>query len=130
MNIELLKEIRKNILKFPGQFNMLTYFASTDSVGDAATGCGTAACIAGWAIYLNKKKKKEDTTLESAVIPFDFVHDKAQRLLGIKNTKLFFDDRWPKPFCDDYMRADNKRDAARIAAKAIDDFIKTNEWTE
>lgn len=44
MNVKLLRKVKKQILSHPSKLDMSTYIAGK--------GCGTTACIAGWACVL------------------------------------------------------------------------------
>jgi hypothetical protein len=54
MNTQLLQKVKQNILDHPDQFYMGGFFSAYTANGKAG-GCGTAACIAGWAVYLHRR---------------------------------------------------------------------------
>lgn len=65
MNTKLLRRVQKAILAHPDQFEMWLLFQPTLYFNHdplalytmPAGGCGTAACIGGWAIHLAGKHK-------------------------------------------------------------------------
>lgn len=54
-NIELLTKVRDAIANEDAHFNMGSWFTD-DFVNHSKTACGTASCIAGWAIAIAKPK--------------------------------------------------------------------------
>lgn len=92
-----------------------------------AGGCGTAACLAGWAIHLDKKNKK----LVDSVVHNDAlsIADRARRILGLSELqadRLFYISSWPKRFTDAY-RGRSTKNRAIAAGKRIDYFIRTGK---
>lgn len=86
--------------------------------------CNTVGCIAGWTCILAGFKTQESLQGYG-------VQNKAEALLDIASweaQKLFYVDSWPQPFKADYLSPKTKTavQRARIAAKRIDYFIKTN----
>ncbi len=123
MNIKLLKTVRDAILANPRQFRMETFFSFYDSAGNPAPKCGTAACIAGWAIAIH-----DGTKLSVAADDAWNEHDNAKKHLGLTQKQadiLFYYEEWPHPFWERYEAAENVRAAAKAAADRIDLFIKT-----
>ena len=55
MNIELLKKIRSSIEENPSAFDQSTYGQERhrDRMRISPYGCNSAACIAGWAVYIS-----------------------------------------------------------------------------
>lgn len=107
MNTRLLHKVQKAILAEPRQFNMDTWFSYFDCEGKPPPGCGTAACIGGWAIALSKNL--------------------TPRVLGLtvgQADRLFVKYLWPTAYRT--RRAERTaKQYARNAAKRIDHFIKT-----
>ena len=129
MNTKKLLRIKASILKHPGQFVMHSYFSKLNSLGKQATGCGTAACIAGWAIANEYKDKtlKEVTTGDWRY--FIEPLEKAVQILDInlpQSYRLFNQDNWPDEFKDAWWEAKTAKQRAKVAADRIDFFIKTN----
>lgn len=142
LNLRLFERVKKNILKEPKQFFMDGLFGSIDGLGDfnedlpsEIPNCGTAACIAGHALFLNSKKKKisevDDPSTHGKL-------DEAAELLGIVDydgnadtslaEELFLAYRWDKDLFDKYKRFTEQGKwtaRAKVAVKAIDRFIKT-----
>lgn len=67
MNKALLRETAAKIEARPRQFNMSSFFSGNDSVGNEASHCGTACCIAGWGITLAKTKSKRPSDGEEFI---------------------------------------------------------------
>lgn len=137
MNIQLLEQIKQQILAEPLQFNMYDFFRRHDNEEyrkehrmPEIPNCGTAACTAGWAIAIvNNENPKQacERVLESQVSPS---YTAALHLgMDYHNAKmLFFTCNWPEPFQEDYRQAMVARDfpkCAQIACDRIDHFIKT-----
>lgn len=74
MNIEKLQTVRDAIANNPKHFDMLDFFgvecgfhdAIPETAEEYLTTCGTAACIAGYAIAIFKPKAQIDYTYPSA----------------------------------------------------------------
>jgi len=117
MNIKLLKQIRKQILKEPKQFYMGEWFTTVTETH--IPNCGTAACIGGWAIALAKKvnpAQAHDIFLRNTMLPEELLElecDEAER--------LFYTGNWPQEFTGGSTPAIK----AKKAAARIDHFIKT-----
>lgn len=137
MNVPLLQEIRARIVAEPDAFRMDVW------------SCGTAHCIAGWALVLNGMTVGNPE--EGAV--FQRLSDGrrpmpvAAELLGIghygpdnesfeetESDRLFCTYAWPSDFEERYESYDDddkngslvRRARAQIAAERIDHFIATN----
>lgn len=119
MNVRLLRRIQKQILKEPRQFQMWDVFS--DHADDfAIPNCGTAACIAGWAITITSKTNpaKAANIINS--------YRKAGTELGLEEWQadmLFNFGRWPAQF--QKTSREGTRAFARQAVRRIDHFIKT-----
>ena len=129
MNVELLLKIKGQILKEPKQFQMGQWFAkSLDDKTNDIPNCGTAACIGGWAMTIDRGMNPKET---DECFEVDFA-TKARNLLGLRYSQglnLFILNNWPENFRNTYLeavKASNLIEAARIAAKRIDHFIDTN----
>lgn len=139
MNIPMLKKVRAAILKRPRQFEMSSFFCKSllfDTDGDRtepASHCGTAACIAGWAIHIQTGLKTPQQTAEhhkplASVCPVDYYDEQGAMALGIdinESRKLFYASAWPCRFGDKYYSAKTATARAKIAAARINHFIKT-----
>lgn len=112
MNTKLLRRVRAKILRNPKELNMGRFF------------CGSAACIAGWAICLSDKKSPRTARAKEHGV----IDHKASMLLGISwiddSAKLFFVSHWPRKFSRAYDSARSHTARAKVAAKRIDYFIK------
>jgi hypothetical protein len=143
MNVELLQQIKAAILAEPLKFDMSAWFHA-----DQNSPCGTAACIAGWAVTIQMKAEK----LREARFAYDAgdgnegVERDGKKALGLTDQqayRLFFYDTWPVPFRHEYSEASgfwyddpvsgefvkgayvDRRVAAEVAARRIDHFIAT-----
>lgn len=131
MNVPMLKKVRAAILKRPRQFDMEGYFSSSlDFIEggrkEKPSHCGTAACIAGWAIHLEAGRDKLSETDANRDLG---AWDEGKQLLDIGERqawRLFIADHWPDKYKHKY---DNARATAKSRAKAaaarITHFIKT-----
>lgn len=132
MNIERLREVRAIVLAEPARFDMNDYVQSEP--------CGTACCIGGWgasiAGFIPKRVKGKkairglvDTALESGR-DCNAHHLAAMASLGISDfhqaERLFLVSDWPAVFRTAYRNAETRRARARIAAKRITHFIRTD----
>ena len=123
MNTRLLRKVQKAILDHPDQFCMDRWFSDCNSVDQPAGGCGTAACIGGWAVFLSSKKQK----LSFYDDDFD-AYGLARRALGLsvpQGGRLFSVGSWPAKFNKSFHSALTISHAAAVAAARIDHFIKT-----
>lgn len=129
----LWAEIKKAIIAHPDQFEMRDWFTTELRFPmrwveyQAAGGCGTAACIGGWAIHVAKKRKRLKTTAE---LVGDDARDDAAELLELSSEeveRVFFRGAWPVEFSEAYARARTPLQRARVAVKRINHFIKTGE---
>lgn len=119
MNVRLLRRIQKQILKEPRQFYQDAWFERAEGIPN----CGTAACIAGWAIALSKKM-----TPAKAIGKFKDPSKFGRRLLDLEkeqSEKLFYRENWPSKYGRLYSSSSIK-EKARTAVKRIDRFISTN----
>lgn len=139
INYPLLRQIRDEILKRPKQFEMSTWF----SKDPGAPMCVTTACIAGWAVTIDKSKPECISPLVGAksISPkfgngLDYlsgnVAHKMQRrgrqLLGLNSSQangLFMVSGWPDRFRRSHVSTASQEGRAKIAADRIDFFIKT-----
>lgn len=129
MNVKLLQKVKRAILKRPDQFEMQSWFQSNlyfyDDGYRVSGGCGTAACIGGWAQHLTLKSK---TLQQSKLKHVINVIPSPYELLAVTQSqgeRLFVDSAWPKKFRYGYRSATEPKERAEIAAKRIDHFIKT-----
>ena len=119
MNIELLERVKEAILANPQHFDMSCWGNLEKNNGGFT--CNSAACIAGWAVFLEKGIMLDNQDVES----------EAQRLLRLYDGEayqLFYDSNWPDEFEDRYRDAawaDNYAEIARAAAARIDRFLAT-----
>jgi hypothetical protein len=123
MNVKLLRKVKRYILAEPKRLFMASYFVRKYQYGEMLNGrdfakCGTAACIAGWTLLLNKL---DPYFVEAGA------HDTAADLLGINcdQALLLFEPRkWPEKF-EKGLNDDGKLSTAKVAAARIEHFIKT-----
>jgi hypothetical protein len=136
-NIRLLRRIQRAILNKSNQFQMSSLFSAYLDNCDRAGGCGTAGCIAGWALHLTSRNQRLDKTSVSRKGVNTLIRE-AGNLLGIPTVNqitawsqmkhpLFFAEEWPEPFATRYSNARTAKTMARIAASRIEHFIKTGK---
>lgn len=133
MNIPLLKRVKRAILKRPGQFEMGSFFADILSFNNGtkeipASRCGTAACIAGWAVHLSEEAKTLKDTCRAQSNRSDDIEERALDVLQLtpgEGHSLFYHRWWPEKFCLPYDKATSATTRAKVAAARIDWFIKT-----
>ena len=141
LNVKLLRKIKAHILEEPRRFFMEWYVATgrpgarrfTSRHADAADlpktvpPCGTAACIAGWAILLSEKKKADELDYNYSGDTVDIASDLIGLPFGYYPRQLFNNHGWPEPFSSQYKNAKTPRARAKIAAERIEHLIKTSE---
>lgn len=130
LNVELLERVKAHILEEPRRFEMASWAEHSD---DAP--CGTAACIAGWALILEKGARLLDdgvTLLYRNNRRILSEGNDAARLLGIDikiAMELFSVSRWPSDLEYEYLdleyddSLEGRQAKAEIAARRIDRFI-------
>lgn len=123
LNVRLLRRIQKQILKEPKQFDMSWWYTP----GEGVPNCGTAACIAGWAVALDKKinPREAHRLMGASIIP-----SRAENLLKLSDCQaraLFFTSYWPKEFKWKFNNAKTSRQEAKVAVARIEHLIKTGE---
>ena len=138
MNVAKLLAVKRQILKVPSQFGMTRYFFTDvnhfnnkyELKREKIPNCGTAGCIAGWAVAL---EEFQGSPAEAYKAYSRSPHRRAQFLLDlteIEAERLFYltpsaHESWPPQFREAYQAAKRLRDRARVAARRIDHFIKT-----
>jgi hypothetical protein len=125
LNVKLLRKIQKHILEEPKRLVMRDWiitkaegYKSFRNDAEEITKfpkCGTAACIAGWAVILSGDKITPGATLR--------VLDKARNLLKTEDDRLFFTMGWNPKLDAAYTAAKSAKKRAKIASKQIDQYI-------
>ncbi len=109
MNKELLYQIIDVIAKEPKTFDMSTW------------GCGTTACIGGWALRL---------THSTWLSVHEDIHLMARRVLELSDDearRLFYTKHWPESFKRDYVLCyANPEKQTDVAIRRIRHFIATD----
>lgn len=126
MNTKLLLEIKQDILEHPKRFRMDKFVVAIDSIAP----CGTAACIAGFAVIRNQERwwRGWAKTGRKLINKGENVQILAGQLLGLdeeQEERLFFTEYWPDKFREAYGMAETREHSAEIAAQRIDHFIAT-----
>jgi hypothetical protein len=128
LNVRLLRKIQRHILEEPKRFIMGDVIVREDPGVEILDDeliwkmpkCGTAACIAGWALLLSGKRGSDMS--------------KAAKLLGIEDpdtegydgdSALFYTSKWPAKFYNAWNVAKSNKARARVAVRRIEHFIKT-----
>ena len=126
MNTKLLRDVARHISEEPRRLDMERITKRGKEIKGEAPPCGTAACIAGWALLLTHDK--EITGYENG---FPVVNGRcldvvdAASLIGDEDHRLFFLSSWPKKFREPYAAAETPQQRAEIAVARIEHFIKT-----
>lgn len=126
MNIKLLRRVQKFLLAEPRRFDMCNWVQAAEySVLLEKPPCGTACCIAGAAVILDRKidPGKALAALNGVNIP-----NAARTALGLtfgQEDQLFYTGGWPQKFQDAYYQAKTPLQRAKIGVARIDRFIKT-----
>lgn len=103
INTTLLILIQDAIKAHPKHFDMRSWYRDTD--------CGTAACIAGWAIQFGSFFK--DTDIEHMQVKYEYPVDTsietgARRMLGMTSNqayRLFYSPAWiPEDRIEDWLK--------------------------
>lgn len=115
MNKPLLREVKAAILAQPDAFRMDTW------------SCGTAHCIAGWALLLRDIPLVADGWLTASEEPTGDVAQELLEITRLQRYALFSNHRWPYSFQRRYLCAETHRERAQVAAERIDHFLKTGE---
>jgi len=145
MNVEMLRKVKKEILKAPARFNMDFFGDSLDWAIESQDeekpsnvlgrpACKTQACIAGEACLVAGKAEFVPggglRTLESVGGFAETAQEilglgtaQAQRLFYMKDSGAF---GWPRRFEKEYIKARTPRARVLVAARRIEHFIKTN----
>ncbi len=121
MNTKLLNKVANAILDEPRMFDMGAWVNQ-----NANSPCGTTACIAGFAVAIDRKYKR----LRSLQIldSRDLIEDVAMKTLDIGSVarhRLFHRPNWPGIFKDASFAAKSREEAADIAFWRIQHFIAT-----
>lgn len=140
--VHRLNVIMRNMLKYPEQVKMETWFSGTNSVGEPAPRCGTAGCIGGWGIALFAKRKKMNLKQASRLAEREWFTTEwhhAAMALGLKTSvmerneeesgrcnRLFSTSHWPGKLAKAYNRSRTAKGAARAVVNRIKHFIKTD----
>jgi hypothetical protein len=126
LNVELLERVKAHIRAYPETFDMGAFARHMT--------CGTVACIAGWASFLNNPMNKRSPwsmNIEGValkVLGLDGLYDTQDDEDG-QVCPLFYNHQWPY---DIQIRYDTAREMgvrslmADIAGEAIDRFVAGN----
>jgi hypothetical protein len=123
MNIKLLRQIQKHILKEPSQYDQTTVAVHS--------ACGTAACIGGWAVILGTKMNVEEInenyiSLRAAEKLLQLTPLQANRLFAdMEQEESFNNAGWPADLWSRYENAKTAKTRAKVGAERIERFIKT-----
>jgi hypothetical protein len=117
MNIKLRDRIKAHITEDPQRLRM------SEWIVDEADDCGTAACIAGWAMLLSHHETPSydrfvsaETLANNLDIPWDIAH------------RLCFVSRWLPRFLDEWCKADTSTEKAAVACRVLDSLNDLEEW--
>jgi hypothetical protein len=134
MNVELLRKVEAHILEEPKRLYMRTWVKHKDQDGVLRIrgqegrqrdypACGTAGCIAGWAVMLSYAESKTPIT----TVDGDDLGEEARLLLGLgifEAHRLFVPLNWPLEFRQG-ISDDGEPETAKVAVRRIEHFIET-----
>lgn len=130
LNVELLREIQKEILAEPKRLNMEVISVKVTDINydpNEIPACGTIGCIAGWACMITDAKNQNNNNFIDFVYKANWI--RGAMLLNIKNNNqqynLFDVFDWPKEHRVKYMNAKTLEERAQILSDRIDLFIET-----
>lgn len=131
INTELLERVKQHILEEPKRFDMHSFVTrvSTHAPEEIRPACGTTACIAGWAILLDRADRGEAVPRRISSAFYYSVEFRAMELLSLtekQRRSLFYVSSWPQEFRRTFNLARTLSERAEIAARRIDRFIATN----
>lgn len=109
LNVELLRRVQRHIRREPESFDMLFWIFER--------GCGTVACIGGWAVLLSGGTHSSGIERDAR---------DARRALGLNlgaGDRLLFLTDWPDPFQREYRGARTPSERAEVACRYIDHFV-------
>lgn len=132
MNVELLRKVEKHILEEPKRLYMSKWIRRVkqhellDQAGNPReyASCGTAACIAGWAVILNNEPFDER---EPDFFNPSPIFEKARTILQLTEPeaiRLFEPLHWPTQFYVG-LADDGSKIAAETTVRRIEHFIDT-----
>lgn len=116
----------KSLITAKSQKEWRTELMGANDASRTMPPCGTAACIAGWAVVLTDG-------VPSKIREFMKMRERAAELLNVDagyswtSHPLFYAPNWPKPFASRYRNAEGPKKRAIIAAERIEHLIKTGE---
>lgn len=135
---KLWPRIKKAIMKYPDQFEMTNWFSRRGLQGTYLNNreigrCGTAACVAGWALHVantNRNNQSIRETRDKLSLRIRWYEEEATRVLGLtydQASRLFYAGQWPREFAIRYDNATTPKARAKAAVDRINHFIKTGE---
>lgn len=136
MNVKLLEQVKAMILKFPEHVNMDMWSEGT-LIADkqSAPLCGTAGCIAGWALAvehgaLTKEFVMDNNIAEAAAELLGLLSSGAEidieAMKGFEADRLFYTELWPTEFRLAYYDTPARSSyRGQVVADRIDHFIAT-----
>lgn len=130
MNVKLLRKVKRHILEEPKRLDMNTFVSRRMSwrPEEERPECGTVACVAGWAVLLDRIDKGKGLPRRVDNSFYMRVALNAGALLGLsyeESNRLFMFSGWPKELDHAYYAATTPRQRARVTARRIELFIKT-----
>jgi hypothetical protein len=124
MNIKLLNQVAEAILDEPTKFDMKWWTSPSDT-----SPCGTAACIAGFAVAIKREFKTMRDMRRHHHSGKVNIRTAAIKHLGIKDAdeecRLFGAGYWPIEFKFPYHEARTPEERADVAFWRIQHFIAT-----
>lgn len=126
VSIKRLREIKAQILAEPRQFLMHSYFTESLNIQKPIPNCGTAACIAGWAISKAFTRNPDVAKSLAGGIEKEGIANNYLLLNEAQGKRLFHMSRWPDKFTKIGDEREGSPSFAKQAAARIDHFIRTH----
>lgn len=126
MNTKLIKQIEQAILAEPRRLEMKTWINRCDRVAP----CGTAACIAGYAVILSRMEKGKGWYEAAQQISTRHCGLEAAELLDIglcQSLVLFYVARWPFRYRLRLSHAVDRKAKAKVAVDRLRYFRRTGK---
>jgi len=118
-----LTDIKFAVLATPEHFDMQDWFSPGE--------CGTAGCLAGYAVAFALAATLSDAASSRAATTPQLVAAEWLGITWVQSSRLFYlvgpyaDHHWPIPFVEAYHDAATPKERAQVLADRIDHFAAT-----
>lgn len=137
--IRILRKVQAHILEEPKRYDqndVLTHFTEKELASRKGLGqdnknipkCGTIGCIGGWVNVLTKKPIDDCDSLDMAAETLGLDYEQRSRLFAApeQDPEEVDPDGWPEDLQRAYYAAKTAAGRARVGARRIERFIKTD----